>query len=182
VTTGVGQNQMWTAQFYKFIRPRQLISSGGLGTMGFGLPASIGAQIAKPDALVIDIDGDHSFNMTMTELATAVEHDLPIKVCILNNGYMGMVRQWQELFYGKRYSKSYLKNPEYEAVAKALGAAGMTVDKKSDVPKAIKAMLAEKRPCVVDFRVEREENVWPMVPAGKSLGEMDGLQILESMA
>jgi acetolactate synthase-1/2/3 large subunit len=182
VTTGVGQNQMWTAQFYKFIRPRQLISSGGLGTMGFGLPASIGAQIAKPDALVIDIDGDHSFNMTMTELATAVEHELPIKVCILNNGYMGMVRQWQELFYGKRYSKSYLKNPEYEAVAKALGAAGMTVDKKSDVPKTIKAMLAEKRPCVVDFRVEREENVWPMVPAGKSLGEMDGLQILESMA
>ena len=106
VTTGVGQNQMWTAQFYKFNRPRQFISSGGLGTMGYGLPAAIGAQIAKPDATVIDIDGDHSFNMTMTELATAVEHNLPIKVCILNNGYMGMVRQWQELFYGKRYSYS----------------------------------------------------------------------------
>jgi acetolactate synthase-1/2/3 large subunit len=134
-----------------------------------------------PEATVIDIDGDHSFNMTMTELATAVEHNLPINVCILNNGYMGMVRQWQELFYGKRYSKSYLKNPEYEALAKALGAVGMTVDKKSDVPKAIEQMLKEKGPCVVDFRVEPEENVWPMVPAGKSLSEMDGLDILERL-
>jgi len=181
VTTGVGQNQMWAAQFYKFIRPRQLISSGGLGTMGFGLPAAIGAQIAMPDATVVDIDGDHSFNMTMTELATAVEHNLPIKVCILNNGYMGMVRQWQELFYGRRYSKSYLKNPDYEALAGALGAVGMTVEKKSEVPKAIEQMLKEKRPCVVDFRVEPEENVWPMVPAGKSLDEMDGLDILERL-
>ncbi|TKJ39632.1 MAG: acetolactate synthase, large subunit, biosynthetic type [Planctomycetes bacterium B3_Pla] len=182
ITTGVGQNQMWAAQFYKFIRPRQFISSGGLGTMGYGLPAAVGAQVARPDALVVDIDGDHSFNMTMTELSTAVEHELPIKVCILNNGYMGMVRQWQELFYGKRYSKSYLKNPEYERVAEALGAAGMTVKKKADVPKAIEGMLKEKRPCVVDFRIEAEENVWPMVPAGKSINEMDGLDILESMA
>jgi len=182
ITTGVGQNQMWTAQFYKFIRPRQLISSGGLGTMGFGLPAAIGVQIARPDATVIDIDGDHSFNMTLTELATAVQYELPIKVCILNNGYMGMVRQWQELFYGKRYSCSYLKNPNYADVARALGAVGITVDKKEEVPKAIEQMLAEKKPCVVDFRVEREENVWPMVPAGKSLSDMDGLGILESMA
>ncbi|MHC4204322.1 MAG: biosynthetic-type acetolactate synthase large subunit [Planctomycetota bacterium] len=181
VTTGVGQNQMWAAQFYKFIKPRQLISSGGLGTMGFGLPAAIGTQIAKPNATVIDIDGDHSFNMTMTELSTAVEHELPIKVCILNNGYMGMVRQWQELFYGHRYSKSYLKNPEYEALAKALGAAGITVEKKADVTKAVKQMLKEKKPCVVDFRVEPEENVWPMVPAGKSLDEMSGLDILERL-
>jgi len=182
ITTGVGQNQMWAAQFYKFIRPRQLISSGGLGTMGYGLPAAIGAQIAKPDALVIDIDGEHSFNMTMTELSTAVEHNLPIKVCILNNGYMGMVRQWQELFYGKRYSKSYLSNPDYATVARALGAIGITVDKKQDIPKAIKQMLTEKKPCVVDFRIDREENVWPMVPAGKSLDEMSGLDIFESMA
>jgi acetolactate synthase-1/2/3 large subunit len=181
ITTGVGQNQMWAAQFYKFIEPRQFISSGGLGTMGFGLPAAIGAQIARPDATVIDIDGDHSFNMTMTELATAVEHNLPIKVCILNNGYMGMVRQWQELFYGKRYSKSYLRNPNYEALAKAMGAIGMTVESKKDVPEAVKQMLAEKQPCVVDFRVEPEENVWPMVPAGKSLSEMDGLDILERL-
>jgi acetolactate synthase-1/2/3 large subunit len=117
----------------------------------------------------------------MTELATAVEHNLPIKVCILNNGYMGMVRQWQELFYNKRYSKSYLSNPDYAVVAQAMGAVGITVDKKADVTKAIKKMLAEKKPCVVDFRIDREENVWPMVPAGKSLDEMDGLDILERL-
>ncbi len=181
ITTGVGQNQMWVAQFYRFSRPRQLISSGGLGTMGFGLPAAIGAQVAVPDATVIDVDGDHSFNMTMTELATAVQYKLPIKVCILNNGYMGMVRQWQELFYGKRYSKTSLVNPEYAAVAEALGAVGITVDKKTDVPKAIKKMLGQKRPCVVDFKVEREENVWPMVPAGKSIDEMSGLDIIERL-
>jgi acetolactate synthase-1/2/3 large subunit len=182
VTTGVGQNQMWTAQFFRFKRPRQFISSGGLGTMGFGLPAAIGAQIARPEATVFDIDGDHSFNMTMTELRTAVQYELPIKVCILNNGYMGMVRQWQELFYNKRYSKSYLANPDYAKVAEALGAVGITVDKKTDVPKAIKRALGEKKPCVIDFKVEREENVWPMVASGKSLNEMDGLDLLESMA
>jgi acetolactate synthase-1/2/3 large subunit len=181
ITTGVGQNQMWAAQFYRFSMPRQLISSGGLGTMGFGLPAAIGAQIARPDMTVIDIDGDHSFNMTLTEIPTAVEHNLPIKVCILNNGYMGMVRQWQELFYNRRYSKSYLSNPEYANVARALGAEGETCEKKADVPKVIKAMLASKRPFVVDFRIEREENVWPMVAAGKSLDEMDGLDILERL-
>ncbi|MGA2093378.1 MAG: biosynthetic-type acetolactate synthase large subunit [Sedimentisphaerales bacterium] len=182
VTTGVGQNQMWTAQFFKFRRPRQFISSGGLGTMGFGLPAAIGAQIARPEATVFDIDGDHSFNMTLTELRTAVQYELPIKVCILNNGYMGMVRQWQQLFYNRRYSKSYLANPDYAKVAEALGATGITVDKKADVPKAIKKALGEKKPCVIDFKVEREENVWPMVASGKSLHEMDGLDLLESMA
>ncbi|MEN6424462.1 MAG: biosynthetic-type acetolactate synthase large subunit [Phycisphaerales bacterium] len=181
VVTGVGQHQMWTAQFYKFSKPRQFITSGGLGTMGFGLPAAIGAQIARPGETVIDFDGDHSFNMTMTELATAVQYEVPIKVCIMNNGYMGMVRQWQELFYGRRYACSYLKNPDYASVARALGAAGITVDKKEDVPSAVAQMLAEKQPCVVDFHVEREENVWPMVPAGKSLNEMDGLDILERL-
>ncbi len=179
IATGVGQHQMWTAQFYKFTRPRQLITSGGLGTMGFGLPAAIGAQIANPDALVVDIDGDSSFNMTMTELSTAVMYELPIKVCILNNGYMGMVRQWQELFYGRRYSSSWLKNPDFAKVAEALGAVGLQTDQKKDVPRIIKQMLAEKRPCVVDFHVDKEENVWPMVPAGKSLHEMDGLHIFE---
>ncbi|MFA5291527.1 MAG: biosynthetic-type acetolactate synthase large subunit [Phycisphaerae bacterium] len=182
IVTGVGQHQMWAAQFYKHTQPRHFITSGGLGTMGFGLPAAIGAQVAKPDSLVIDIDGDSSFNMTMNELCTAVQYELPIKVCIINNGYMGMVRQWQELFYGKRYSKSSLKNPQFAAVAEAFGAVGITVDKKSEVKTAIAKMLAEKRPCVVDFRVEREENVWPMVPTGKSLHEMDGLDIFESMA
>jgi acetolactate synthase-1/2/3 large subunit len=182
IVTGVGQHQMWTSQFYKHSRPRHFITSGGLGTMGFGLPAAIGAQVAKPDALVIDIDGDSSFNMTMAEVCTAVQYELPIKVCIINNGYMGMVRQWQELFYGKRYSKSSLKNPDFAAVAQAFGAVGITVDKKAEVKSAIAKMLKEKKPCVVDFRVEREENVWPMVPTGKSLHEMDGLDIFESMA
>ncbi len=182
ITTGVGQNQMWAAQFYQFSRPRQFISSGGLGTMGFGLPAAIGAQVARPGETVIAIDGDCSFNMTLTELSTAVQYDLPIKVCILNNGYMGMVRQWQELFYKKRYSKSALKNPDFAVLARAFGTEGISVDKKADVPKAIKQMLAGKGPCVVDFKIEREENVWPMVAAGKSLDEMDGLDIIERLA
>ena len=181
ITTGVGQHQMWAAQFYRFKRPRQFITSGGLGTMGYGLPSAIGAQFGKPEATVIDIDGEHSFNMTLTELPTAVENKLPIKVCLLNNGYMGMVRQWQELFYGRRYASSYLQNPNYAAVANAMGAVGITVEKKEDVPKAIEQMLAETKPCVVDFHVEQEENVWPMVPAGKSLNEMDGLDILERL-
>jgi len=179
ITTGVGQHQMWTAQFYRFNRPRQFITSGGLGTMGFGLPAAIGAKIANPDALVIDIDGDSSFNMTLTELSTAVMYELPVKVCLINNGYMGMVRQWQELFYGKRYSCSSLKSPDFARLAEAFGAVGLRAEKKEEVPAVIKAMLAEKRPCVADFHVDPEENVWPMVPAGKSLHEMDGLDIFE---
>ena len=182
IVTGVGQHQMWAAQFYKFSRPRHFITSGGLGTMGFGLPAAIGVQTAYPDKLVIDIDGDSSFNMTLTELSTAVQYKLPIKVCLINNGYMGMVRQWQELFYQKRYSKSYLQNPDFAKLAEAFGAVGMTVEKKADVKNAIRKMIEEKKPCVVDFRVEREENVWPMVAAGKSIHEMDGLDIFESMA
>ncbi len=182
IVTGVGQHQMWSAQFFKFSRPRQFISSGGLGTMGFGLPAAIGAQVAKPDETVIDIDGDSSFNMTLTEISTAVMYDLPIKVAILNNGYMGMVRQWQELFYERRYSQSSLKNPDFAKVAEALGAVGISVTEKGQASGAIENMLSEKRPCVVDFHVEREENVWPMVPAGKSLHEMDGLDVFESMA
>ena len=179
IVTGVGQHQMWAAQFYKYSHPRQFITSGGLGTMGFGLPAAIGAQLADPEALVVDIDGDSSFNMTLTELSTAVMYDLPIKVCLLNNGYMGMVRQWQELFYGKRYSCSSLKNPDFANLAKAFGAEGYTVDKKEDVPNGIKKMLAAKKPCLVDFRIDPEENVWPMVAAGKGLHEMDGLDIFE---
>ena len=181
IVTGVGQHQMWAAQYYKYSKPRQFITSGGLGTMGFGLPAAIGAQIALPGATVIDIDGDSSFNMTLTELSTAVQYELPIKVCILNNGYMGMVRQWQELFYGKRYSCSSLQNPDFAKLADAFGAVGYTAKMKKEVPEVIKKMLAEKKPCVVDFHIQREENVWPMVPAGKSLHEMDGLDIFEAI-
>jgi acetolactate synthase-1/2/3 large subunit len=182
ITTGVGQHQMWTAQFYKFSRPRQLITSGGLGTMGFGLPAAIGAQLAQPDALVVDIDGDHSFNMTMAELITAVAWRLPIKICIMNNGHMGMVRQWQELFYEGRYAHSHLKNPDYAAFARAIGAGGVTVTGRGDVPAAVAQMLAETGPCLLDFHVEAEENVWPMVPAGGALHEMKGLKVLEEAA
>ncbi|MCD6176011.1 MAG: biosynthetic-type acetolactate synthase large subunit [Planctomycetes bacterium] len=179
ITTGVGQHQMWAAQFYKYSKPRQFITSGGLGTMGFGVPSAIGAQIACPDKLVIGIDGDSSFNMTLTELSTAAMYDLPIKIVLINNGFMGMVRQWQELFYGRRYSQSSLKNPDFAKVAEALGCVGMTVDKKDQVVGAVEKMLKQTKPCVVDFRVDPEENVWPMVPAGKSLHEMDGLDIFE---
>ncbi len=180
ITTGVGQHQMWSSQFYKFSRPRQLITSGGLGTMGFGLPAAIGTQIARPEATVIDIDGDHSFNMTMAELNTAVQHELPIKVCIMNNGYMGMIRQWQELFYSKRYVYSSLRNPDYAAFARAVGAVGITVDSKGGVGPAIDQMLRENRPCVVDFHVDPQENVLPMVPPGKGLHEMEGVRALQN--
>ena len=182
IATGVGQHQMWAAQYYKFKRPRQFLTSGGLGTMGFGLPAAIGAQVAMPGETVIDIDGDSSLNMTMNEIATAVQYELPIKICVINNGFMGMVRQWQELFYNKRYSCSSLKNPDFATVARAYGAVGITVKTKQEVAPAIEQMLAEKTTCVVDFQVEPEENVWPMVAAGKSISEMDGLDILESMA
>jgi acetolactate synthase-1/2/3 large subunit len=179
IVTGVGQHQMWAAQFYRYSRPRQFITSGGLGTMGFGLPGAIGAQVAKPDSLVVDIDGDSSFNMTLTELSTAVQYELPVKVCLLNNGCMGMVRQWQELFYGERYSCSSLKNPDFANLARAFGAAGYTVDKKEDVASGIEKMLAEKKPCLVDFKIDPMENVWPMVATGKGLHEMDGLDEFE---
>jgi acetolactate synthase-1/2/3 large subunit len=179
VTTGVGQHQMWAAQFFKYSTPRQFVTSGGLGTMGFGLPAAIGAQLACPDKIIIDIDGDSSFNMTLSELSTAVMYNLPVKIVLLNNGFMGMVRQWQELFYGRRYSQSALLNPDFATVARAFGCVGITVDKKDQVVDAVKQMLAETKPVVVDFRVDPEENVWPMVPTGKSLHEMDGLDIFE---
>jgi acetolactate synthase-1/2/3 large subunit len=182
IATGVGQHQMWAAQFYKYSHPRQFISSGGLGTMGFGLPAAIGAQIALPDATVIDIDGDSSFNMTLTELSTAVQYELPVKIVLLNNGYMGMVRQWQEMFYDRRYSCSSLQNPDFAVLAEAFGAKGITCDTKDGVTGALEDMLAAKGPCLVNFMTEREENVWPMVATGKALHEMDGLDIFESMA
>ncbi|MCF7957371.1 MAG: biosynthetic-type acetolactate synthase large subunit [Phycisphaerae bacterium] len=175
VCTGVGQHQMWTAQFYKFSQPRHIMTSGGLGTMGFGLPAAIGAQIACPDATVVDIDGDSSFSMTLNEIPTAVEHGLPLKVCVLNNGYMGMVRQWQELFYRRRYSKSELGHPCFAKLAEAFGAVGLTAKTKAEVPGVIEQMLKEDRCCVVDFQIAREENVWPMVASGKGLHEMSGL-------
>ncbi|NLF32167.1 MAG: biosynthetic-type acetolactate synthase large subunit [Planctomycetes bacterium] len=173
VATGVGQHQMWTAQFYRFRRPRQVITSGGLGTMGFGLPAAIGAQVACPDRTVIDIDGDGSFSMTMVEVITAVQNNIPVKVIVLNNGYLGMVRQWQEMFYGRRYSSSTHPCPDLAAMARAFGATGMTISDRAELSDALAQMLATEGPVVLDVHVEGEENVYPMVATGNSLEQMD---------
>jgi len=173
VTTGVGQHQMWSAQFFGFRHPRQMISSGGLGTMGFGLPAAIGAQIGRPDKLVIDIDGDSSFSMTLVELATVALNKLPIKIAIISNNFQGMVRQWQELFYGRRYSKTHMDNPDFVKIAEGFGVPGVHVKKKKDVEPTIAKALETDGPFLMNFIVEPEENVWPMVAAGKGLHEME---------
>ncbi|MBU1061217.1 MAG: biosynthetic-type acetolactate synthase large subunit, partial [Candidatus Omnitrophica bacterium] len=173
ITTEVGQNQMWAAQFYKYDKPRQLISSGGLGTMGYGFPAAIGAQIGCPKKVVFDIAGDGSIQMNIQELATAVLNKIPVKIAILNNGYLGMVRQWQELFYKKRYSYTKLEPcPDFVKVAEAYGAVGIRITKKADVTKAIKDALKINKPVFMDFHVEPEENVFPMVPAGQAINKM----------
>ncbi|MGC8842560.1 MAG: biosynthetic-type acetolactate synthase large subunit [bacterium] len=173
IVTEVGQNQMWAAQFYKTKYPRQFITSGGLGTMGFGLPASIGVQVARPDAVVFDIAGDGSIQMNIQELATAVQQRLPIKIAILNNGYLGMVRQWQELFWRRRYSYVQLTSPDFVKLADAYGCVGMRVEKASEVENAIKKALEVKdRPCIIDFIIAPEEKVLPMVPAGGSIDKM----------
>ena len=176
ITTEVGQNQMWAAQFCKYSKPRTFLSSGGLGTMGYGFPAAIGAQLGCPGKVIFDIAGDGSFQMNIQELTTAVVNHIPVKIAILNNGYLGMVRQWQELFYGKRYSYTSLgEGPDFVKVAKAFGARGIRVNKKSEVKKAIEEAIAEKKlPTVIDFHVEPEENVFPIVPAGAGLNQMIG--------
>ena len=176
ITTEVGQNQMWAAQFYKFTKPRTILSSGGLGTMGYGFPAAIGAQIGKPKATVFDIAGDGSIQMNIQELATAVINKLPVKVAILNNCYLGMVRQWQELFYKKRYSYTCLSEtcPDFVKVAESYGAVGIRVTKKEEVRPAIEKALKIDNVVFLDFRVEQEENVFPMVPAGEAINRMIG--------
>ncbi len=174
LSAGVGQHQMWTAMFYKFSFPRQFINSGGLGTMGFGLPAGIGAKVGRPDIPVFVVDGDGSFMMTMQEVVTAVHYKIPVKVAIINNGYLGMVRQWQELFYEKRYSEVDLSiQPDFVKLAEACGAVGFRAEKPSEVREILEeAMRIEDRPVIMDFHVDREENVFPMVPAGKSYKDM----------
>jgi acetolactate synthase-1/2/3 large subunit len=173
ITTEVGQNQMWTAQFYHFTEPRTLITSGGLGTMGYGFPAAIGAQVARPDKLVIDIAGDGSIQMNIQELITAVCNELPVKVAILNNGYLGMVRQWQELFYNKNYCQTCLSAaPDFVKLAEAYGAVGLRAVTPDEVEPVIKKALEIPKPVIMDFVVDKEENVYPMVPAGKPINEM----------
>ncbi len=172
ISTEVGQNQMWTAQFYKFLRPRTLLTSGGLGTMGYGFPAAIGAQCAYPDKLVIDIAGDGSIQMNIQELATAVHYNLPVKVVILNNNYLGMVRQWQELFYNRIYSQTYITCPDFVKLAEAYGAEGYRIEKNDEVEDVLRKAFSSKKPALIDVRIEPEENVYPMVPAGAGLSEM----------
>ncbi len=173
IATEVGQNQMWTAQYYKFKYPRTLITSGGLGTMGFGFPASIGAQMGNPNKLVIDIAGDGSIQMNIQELATAVEQRLPIKIIILNNGYLGMVRQWQGLFYGKRYSQvRFQVLPDFVKLAEAYGAVGMKITRPEEVEPTLKKVLNMNSLVILDVHIAPEENVFPMVPAGKATTEM----------
>jgi acetolactate synthase-1/2/3 large subunit len=173
ITTEVGQNQMWAAQYYHFDRPNHFITSGGLGCMGFGLPAAIGAQLACPDKLVVDVAGDGSIQMNIQEMATAVQYCLPVKVAILNNGYLGMVRQWQELFYDKRYACTGMDHaPDFVKLAEAYGAVGLRAVKPEDVESVLKEGLSTPQPVIMDFAVEREESVYPMVPAGAPITEM----------
>jgi len=174
ISTEVGQNQMWTAQYFQFLKPRTLLTSGGLGTMGYGFPAAMGAQAAFPNKLVIDISGDGSFQMNSQELATVVQYQLPVKVVILNNGYLGMVRQWQEFFYGKRYASSCLKgtSPDFIKLAEAYGAVGLRANKPEEVVPILKKAFSIPEPVIIDFVVDPEENVYPMVPAGEALNQM----------
>ena len=173
IATEVGQNQMWAVQYYHFKRPRMLFTSGGLGTMGYGFPAALGVQVARPDKLVFDIAGDGSIQMNSQELATAVQYGLPVKIAILNNGYLGMVRQWQELFYGKRYACVDMSaQPDFVKLAEAYGAVGFRATGLEEVVPVLKEAIATPKPVVIDFRVSREESVYPMVPAGAALTEM----------
>jgi acetolactate synthase I/II/III large subunit len=174
VTSDVGQHQMWAAQFYKFVKPRRWINSGGLGTMGFGLPAAMGAQMGNPKATVACVTGEASIQMCIQELSTCKQYKLPIKVITLNNRYMGMVRQWQEFFHGNRYAESYMDAlPDFVKLAEAYGHVGMRIDKPADVEGALKEAFSRKKDLVfMDFITDQTENVYPMVPGGKGLSEM----------
>jgi len=172
VVTDVGQHQMWEAQYYAHERPRSLITSGGLGTMGFALPAAIGAKMARPDAEVWVVAGDGGFQMTQCELATLQQEQLDVKIAVINNGYLGMVRQWQEFFYDKRYAATPMLSPDFVALAAAYGLAGHRVSKREEVAPVVDAVRRSGKAALVDFRVEKEESVYPMVPAGANLEAM----------
>ncbi|MBT7942558.1 MAG: acetolactate synthase 3 large subunit [Alphaproteobacteria bacterium] len=173
ITTEVGQHQMWAAQFYGFEKPNHWMTSGGLGTMGYGLPAAVGAQVAHPDALVIDIAGEASIMMNIQEMSTIAQYRLPVKVFILNNQYMGMVRQWQELLHGGRYAESYMESlPDFEMLAESFGAVGMRVDKAGDLDGMIAEMLKTDKSVIADVRVEKLESCYPMIPSGAAHNDM----------
>lgn len=172
LTTGVGQHQMWAAQFYQFRYPRHWITSGGLGTMGFGVPASIGAKLGQPDKPVINIDGDGSFCMTAMEMVTAAQYDIAAKTIILNNDFQGMVKQWQDLFYEERYSHTQMHNPDFVMLAEAMNCKGFRCTQKADLPGVMEAFLAHDGPAVMDALVEKHEHVYPMMPAGKTVDDM----------
>ena len=175
IATDVGQHQMWTALFYTFRQPRTLLTSGGLGTMGYGFPAALGAQVGCPERLVACVAGDGSFQMNMQELTTAAAYGLAVKVILLNNGCLGMVRQWQELFYDRRYSQTVLeRNPDFVRLAEACGATGLRVADRADLGDALARTLATDGPVVLDVHIEPEENVFPMVPAGQAIDQMIG--------
>jgi acetolactate synthase-1/2/3 large subunit len=175
VTSDVGQHQMWAAQYYHFAKPRRWINSGGLGTMGFGLPAAMGAQVGCPDQLVCCMAGDGSVQMNMQELATCAQYGIPIKVFIMNNGYLGMVRQWQELFWDKRYSHVDMgRFPDFVKLAEAYGATGMRFEEKGTLVEDMRRAIETEGPVLVDVRVTREENTYPMIPAGQAARDMVG--------
>ena len=173
IVTGVGQHQMWAAQHYTFNDPCTLVSSGGAGAMGYEVPGAMGAQVGRPDKVVWSIAGDGGFQMTMCELATMVENHIPVKIAIFNNGFLGMVRQWQELFYERSYvATGYSGNPDFVKLAEAFGIFGARVTDKSQVRSAIMEAMRFDGPALVDFVVEQEENVYPMIPSGMSVKEM----------
>jgi acetolactate synthase-1/2/3 large subunit len=173
ITTEVGQHQMWAAQFFHFEEPNRWMTSGGLGTMGYGLPASVGVQLAHPKSLVIDIAGEASVLMTMQEISTAVQYRLPIKIFIINNQYMGMVRQWQELLHGGRYSESYTAAlPDFVKLAEAYHAVGIRCEKPGDLDHAIREMIDVDKPVIFDCVVDQNENCFPMIPSGRAHNEM----------
>jgi len=174
ITTEVGQNQMWAAQYYKYTAPRTFISSGGLGTMGFGLPAAMGVKVGCPQKIVFDIAGDGSIQMNIQELGTCIANKINVKVAILNNGYLGMVRQWQELFYKRRYSQVEISSPDFVKLAESYGAVGIRVTKKEEVRPALEKAIAADNTVLIDFKVEPEENVFPMVPAGQAINQFIG--------
>lgn len=173
IATGVGQHQMWAAQFYRYKHPRQFITSGGLGTMGYGVPSAIGAKLARPDSIVVDIDGDGSFCMTGMELCTAAQYGIGAKFLILNNDFQGMVKQWQDLFYQERYSHTQMHNPDFVKLAEAMNCTGIRCDNEADLPRKMEEFIKAEGPVVGEFLVEKHEHVYPMIPAGGSVAEME---------